>query len=119
LVALVVKALALMLTIDRTLNGIWRVRRPRPIAQRILVYWAAATLGPLLLGVSLSLTSYALTVSKGVMNALPGGLAFFFSCWNSLSWPWAWPACFAMFPTPMCAGDMRWRVVFLCRRVLK
>jgi membrane protein len=41
------------------------------------VYWAAATLGPLLLGVSLSLTSYALTVSKGVMNALPGGLAFF------------------------------------------
>jgi membrane protein len=33
-------ALALMLTIDRTLNGIWRVRRPRPLAQRVLVYWA-------------------------------------------------------------------------------
>ena len=30
LVALVVTALALMLTIDRTLNAIWRVRKPRP-----------------------------------------------------------------------------------------
>lgn len=79
LVALVVTALALMLTIDRTLNGIWRVRRPRPIAQRILVYWAALTLGPLLLGISLSMTSYALTFSKGVVSALPGGLSLLLS----------------------------------------
>ena len=42
LVLLVVTALALMLTIDRTLNAIWRVRQPRPIAQRVLVYWAGA-----------------------------------------------------------------------------
>jgi len=54
LVVLVFTALALMLTIDRTLNAIWRVPKPRPIAQRVLVYWAAVTLGPLLLGVSLS-----------------------------------------------------------------
>jgi len=67
-------ALALMLTIDRTLNGIWRVRRPRPMAQRVLVYWAALTLGPLALGSSLSLTSYALTASRGLVEALPGGL---------------------------------------------
>ena len=74
LVFLVVTALALMLTIDRTLNAIWRVRKPRPIAQRVLVYWAAATLGPLLLGVSLSLTSYVLSASQGLVAALPGGL---------------------------------------------
>jgi membrane protein len=77
LVALVLTALALMLTIDRTLNAIWRVRKPRPIAQRILVYWAAATLGPLLLGVSLSLTSYALSASRGLVEALPGGVSLF------------------------------------------
>ena len=59
--ALLVTALALVMTIDRTLNGIWRVRRRRPIAQRVLVYWAALTLGPLLIGVSLTLTTYALT----------------------------------------------------------
>lgn len=75
LVALVLTALALMLTIDRTLNSIWRVRTPRPIAQRILVYWGAATLGPLLLGVSLSLTSYAISASRGLVGALPGGVS--------------------------------------------
>ncbi len=78
LVALVVSALALMMTIDRTLNAIWRVREPRPLAQRVLVYWAAITLGPLVLGVSLSLTSYALSASKGLVGALPGGLRFLF-----------------------------------------
>ena len=68
-------ALALMLTIDRTLNRIWRVRRSRSIGQRVLVYWAALTLGPLALGVSLSLTSYALSLPRGLVRALPGGMA--------------------------------------------
>jgi membrane protein len=75
LIFLVITALALMLTIDRTLNGIWRVRTPRPIAQRVLVYWSAATLGPLLLGVSLSLTSYVVMASKDVVGVMPGGVA--------------------------------------------
>lgn len=73
-VILMVTALALMLTIDRTLNAIWRVRTPRPIGQRILVYWAAATLGPLLLGVSLSMTSYAVSQSRGLVEDLPGAV---------------------------------------------
>jgi membrane protein len=76
LVVLVFTAVALMLTIDRALNAIWRVRKPRPIAQRVLVYWAAVTLGPLLLGVSLSLTSYAISVSRGFVGAMPGGVTF-------------------------------------------
>lgn len=75
LVVLGVTALALMLTIDRTLNAIWRVRRPRPMAQRVLVYWAALTLGPLLLGGSLTLTSYAVSVGQGLFTKMPGNLA--------------------------------------------
>jgi len=75
LVVLLVTALTLMLTIDRTLNAIWRVRRPRPIAQRVLIYWTAATLGPLLLGASLTLTSYALSASRGLVGAMPGGVS--------------------------------------------
>jgi membrane protein len=67
-------ALALILTIDRTLNSIWRVRTPRSLGQRVLVYWAGITLGPLLLGVSLSLTSYAISASKGVVGVIPGGV---------------------------------------------
>ncbi len=71
---LLVTALALILTIDRKLNDIWRVRRARPLAQRILVYWAVLTLGPLLLAVSLTATSYALTASRGMVSVLPGGV---------------------------------------------
>ena len=75
LVLLVVTALALVLTIDRTLNAIWRVRQPRPLGQRVLVYWAALTLGPLALGMSLTLTSLAVSASRGLVSALPGGVA--------------------------------------------
>lgn len=73
---LFVTALALILTIDRTLNNIWRVKRPRPFTQRVLVYWAAMTLGPLLLGASLALTSYVLSASRGLVGAMPGGVRF-------------------------------------------
>jgi membrane protein len=71
---LFVTALALILTIDRTLNSIWRVRKPRALGQRVLVYWAVMTLGPLLLAVSLSITSYALSASKGLVGVMPGGV---------------------------------------------
>jgi membrane protein len=64
LVVLLVTAIALILTIDRTLNNIWRVRRPRPLAQRVLIYWAAITLGPLVLALSLSTTAYVFSVSR-------------------------------------------------------
>jgi len=77
LVVLVFTALALLLTIDRSLNAIWRVRQPRPLAQRVLVYWATATLAPLVLGVSLSMTSYAVSASSGLVDALPGGRCAF------------------------------------------
>jgi membrane protein len=68
---LLVTALMLILTIDRTLNNIWRVRRLRPLGQRVIIYWAAITLGPLLLGVSLALTSYVMSASRGLVVELP------------------------------------------------
>ena len=76
LVAFVVTALALIFTMDRTLNNIWRVRQLRPFAQRLLIYWAALTLGPVLLAASLTLTSYALSASRGLVGVMPGGLRF-------------------------------------------
>ena len=74
-----ITAMALMLTIDHTLNGIWRVRRARPITQRVLVYWAALTLGPLLVGASLWMTSYVLSASRGLVDELPGGVGLLLS----------------------------------------
>jgi membrane protein len=75
LAVLLASALALIFTIDRTLNSIWRVRTARPFGQRVLIYWAAITLGPVLLGASLSMTSYALSASKGLVGAMPGGVS--------------------------------------------
>lgn len=98
LVVLVLTALSLMLTIDRTLNALWRVRRPRPIAQRVLVYWAAATLGPLLLGVSLTLTSYAVTASRGLVGSVPTPVPFLFNALEFLLMAGAFAGLFRYVP---------------------
>ncbi len=75
---LLATALALILTIDRTLNDIWRVQRLRPLGQRVLIYWAAITLGPLLMGASLALTSYVMSASGGLVKRLPDGVQLLF-----------------------------------------
>jgi membrane protein len=74
LAVLVVTAVAMILTIDRTFNAIWRVRKPRPFAQRVLIYWAAVTLGPALLGASLAATSYLLPFARGGTDGPSDGL---------------------------------------------
>ena len=76
---LLVTAIALILTIDRTLNGIWRVKKPRPFAQRVLIYWSAITLGPVLLGASLALTASVVTTTSGLFGTLPFSLRFLLS----------------------------------------
>jgi membrane protein len=68
-VALIVTAVAMMLTIDRAFNQIWRVKSSRPFAQRIVVYWAVVTLGPLLIGVSISVTSSLFSATNGVVRS--------------------------------------------------
>ena len=50
-------ALALLSTIERAFNNIWRVGRGRSFLHRIINYWAFLTLGPLLLGVGIYITT--------------------------------------------------------------
>ncbi|MBD3894078.1 YihY family inner membrane protein [Hydrogenophaga sp.] len=71
-VAFLVTALVLILTIDSKLNDMWRVRRSRGLTQRVLVYGALLTLGPLVLAFSLTITSYLVGASAGLVGALPG-----------------------------------------------
>ncbi len=71
-VAVLMSAVFLMVTIERTLGQIWRIERQRPLAQRVLLYWSAITLGPLFLGASLAITSYVLTASRDMVDVLPG-----------------------------------------------
>ena len=68
---LAVTAFVLMLTIDHAFDVIWRVRRKRPLLRRVLIYWAALTLGPLLIGASLSLTSYLVSLPLGLAKDVP------------------------------------------------
>jgi membrane protein len=68
---LVLAALSMMMTIDRAFNVIWRVARPRPLVKRLVVYWAVLTLAPLLLGMSLSLTSWLIGFSMGYAKHIP------------------------------------------------
>lgn len=70
-VALMATAVATMAMIDKSFNQIWHVKRSRPLMQRILVYWAIVTLGPLLIGVSITVTSYLFTATSGVVGAAP------------------------------------------------
>ena len=71
IVFLAVTAMLLMLTIDNAFNMIWRVSRPRSLLQRVLVYWAVLTLAPLLVGGSLSLTSWLIGFSAEYAQQVP------------------------------------------------
>jgi len=81
-----VTAVMLMTTIDTALNHLFRVQRRRPMLQQVLMYWAVITLGPILIGGSLSMTSFAIGASFGwlrlsiVGNALLAVLPFVFTC---------------------------------------
>jgi len=68
---LFVTAIIVLLTIDRAFNQIWRVSRPRSTVQRIFIYWALLTVGPLLVGASLSLTSWLVGQSLGLVKGTP------------------------------------------------
>ncbi|HEX5338107.1 MAG TPA: YihY family inner membrane protein, partial [Gallionella sp.] len=68
---LAVTAMLMMLTIDHAFNMIWRVSRPRPLFKRLVIYWAVITLAPLLVGASLSLTSWLVGLSMGYAQHVP------------------------------------------------
>jgi membrane protein len=59
---LVVTSLLLMYSIDSALNAIWRSTRVRPRIYSFAVYWMILTLGPLLAGASLAISSYLLSL---------------------------------------------------------
>lgn len=62
LLGLFVVALMLMWQIDKALNMIWGVNKSKNLLRTFLTYWAVLTLGPVLMGVSLMLTSYIVSM---------------------------------------------------------
>lgn len=70
-----VTAIMLMSTIEGAFNDIWRVTWQRRPLRRIVLYAAALVVGPLLIGASLSLTSYLITLSLDLMRPVAGATA--------------------------------------------
>ena len=69
--ALFATAIALLFTIDRSLNAIWRVSRARPYWVSIVGYGLLLVLAPLLIGLSMSLTTYMVTLSMRYASVPP------------------------------------------------
>lgn len=64
-------SVALMLTIDTAFNDIWRTRRRRTWWTRLAAYLALLAVGPVLIGASLTLTSYLAHWSRKLDRVLP------------------------------------------------
>ena len=60
---LIVTALLLISSVDSVLNTIWRSKNQRPIVFSFAVYWMVLTLGPLLVGASMAISSYLLSLN--------------------------------------------------------
>jgi len=65
---LILTALLLMVRIERAFNLIWRVPAARSIRNRVVMYWAVLTLGPLALGAAIALSAQPVfeQVAQGV-----------------------------------------------------
>ena len=106
---LLASALALVFTIDRTLNAIWRVRKRRPLAHSMLLYWTTITLGPLLMGASLVMMSQFMAVSRGAVPDLVGDLRGLFSVLEFFLLAWAVSALYRFVPYT----QVRWGHAFV------
>lgn len=74
-VLLLVSAVSLMLMIEEALNKVWRVKQSRSGKVRFLIYWAVLSLGPILMGMAILLSSYLLSLPfVSDVDSLLGGV---------------------------------------------
>ncbi len=71
-VALLFSSLLILITMDGALNQIWRVNRRRNTLKSLLAYFSVVVFGPLLLGISLMVTTYLATLPL-FTSAIQGG----------------------------------------------
>lgn len=75
---LVITALMLIITIETALNEIWRAPPYRALHRRLLVYWAVLTLGPLLIGAGIAVTSKWIAMARLEAGTETEGFSFVF-----------------------------------------
>lgn len=72
ILSLLVVALMLISNVDKTLNRIWRTQSDRPIVYTFAIYWMVITLGPLLIGSSVIISSYLAGLAAFAEEYTPG-----------------------------------------------
>ena len=73
MLVLILTALLLMVRIERAFNLIWRVPTARSFRNRVVMYWAVLTLGPLALGAAMALSAQPV-FEQVVMGATTGSM---------------------------------------------
>lgn len=72
ILGLLVVALLLISSVDKTLNAIWRTPSDRPLIYTFAIYWMVITLGPLLIGTSVVVSSYLVGLANFAEEYTPG-----------------------------------------------
>jgi membrane protein len=83
-IMLIVTALMLMVRIEVAFNRIWRVDRNRTILNRVVMYWAVLTLGPILIAAGVALSAQKVLGVLGMTEGIPPGIqqvGIFFLTW--------------------------------------
>ena len=73
-IMLIVTALMLMVRIEVAFNRIWRVDRNRTLVNRIVMYWAVLTLGPILIAAAMALSAQKILTVLGMQEGIPPGV---------------------------------------------
>lgn len=86
ILAIAVSAAFALATVEREINAIWGIRRGRSLQKRVIVYAIGLTAGPVLLGASISITTWlvvhslaAVSIRKTVGTPIVEALPFLFS----------------------------------------
>jgi len=77
---MIFSATALFRSLEKSLNAIWKIRKGRPLHLKIVYYWAALTLGPVLLAAGLYVAA-RLSNLISPLHAIVGFLAPFAIIW--------------------------------------
>lgn len=101
---LIVTALLLMYSIDSALNAIWRSARKRPLVYSFAIYWMILTLGPLLAGASLAISSYVLSLHWATVSGVSGALDLLLRLFPLLLSCLAFWLLYSIVPTAQVAG---------------
>jgi membrane protein len=72
IISLLVVAILLISNIDKTFNHLWKTKVQRPIIFTFAIYWMIITLGPLLIALSLIVSSYVAGLATFADGYTPG-----------------------------------------------